>query len=153
MLTAKLPETQTKPFMQKLLTENAFDAFACRSAMVSSFARLELDGAPDRDENQDTPQKPAYNSWSALRPYVAQFVRGGGRPKSMKLVFALSAEELANRFPEASALFLNVLFDGAVTLTTGTARKSFSLDKSLDHAWEAHVQHFLTANNITFEME
>jgi len=153
MLTAKLPESQTKLFMQKLLSDSAFDAFACRSAMVSSFARLELSGAPDRDESGETAQKPVYNPWSTLRPFVAQFVRGGGRPKGMKLVFALGADEMESRFPEASALFLNIHFDGAVTLTTGTSRRSFSLDKSLDHAWETHIQAFLTANNITYEME
>ena len=153
MLTAKLPESQTKSFMQKLLAEGAFDAFACRSAMVSSFARLELNGAPDRDDGAEQPQKPSYNDWRVLRPYIAQFVRGGGKPRSMKLVFALGTEELESRFPDASALFLNVLFDGAVTLTTGTSRKSFSLDKSLDHAWESHVEHFLAANNIIFETE
>jgi len=151
MLAVTLPDTQTKGFMQKLLMEDTFDGFDTRSVMVSSFARLEIDGAPDRME--EDAQKPAYNSWKALRPYVTQFVRGGGKPRGMKMVFSMAGGELEARFPEASALFLNILFDGKITVTTGVSQKSFSLDKSLDYAWSAHVQAFLTANQIQFEME
>jgi len=156
MLAVTLSEAGTKGFMQKLLTEDVFDGFDTRSVMVSSFARMEIDGAAEREgdeEGQAQPRKQVYSTWKALRPYVTQFVRGGGRPKGMKLVFSLAAEEMASRFPEASALFLNVLFDGKVVLTTGASQRSFSLDKALEYAWEDHVRSFLTANQIQFEME
>jgi len=152
MLAVTLSESETKRFMQKLFTEEMFDGFDARSIMISSFARLEIDGTID-NQTDETKPTPSYNTWKALRPYATQFVRGGGRPKSMKLVFSLSQAEIAARFPEASALFLNVLFDGKVTITTGAAQKSFSLDKSLDHAWSAHIRSFLTNNQITFETE
>ena len=153
MFAVKLPESQTKPFMQKLLTESVFDGFDLRSAMVSSFARMELAGAPDKAQNDETAEKPAFNTWEVMRPYVTHYVRNGGKPKAMKLVFSMPPAALESRFPDASALFLNVLFDGQVSIVTGTSQKSFSMDKSLEHNWDAYVQGFLQNNQITFETE
>ena len=154
MLAITLSDSETKGFMQKLLAEEVFDGFDARNVMVSSFARMEIDGAADRGETEEEQaQKPVYSAWKQLRPYVTQFVRGGGRPRSMKLVFSLSAAEMESQFPQASAVFLNVLFDGKVTVTTGASQKSFSLDKALDHAWEDYVRSFLTENQIQFTEE
>ena len=46
--------------------------------------------------------------------------------------------------PEDVMLFLNLVFqDGALTATTGVSLKQFSLDKSVEIAWDEHAAKFL----------
>jgi len=154
MLAITLSEAETKGFMNKLLKEEMFDGFDVRSVVVNSFVRLELDGTPEQPAAEgDTVQKPAYCVWSKVRPYVFQFIRGSERPKSMKFIFALAAADVEAMFPEAAALFLNITFDGQISVTTGASQKKFTLDKTLDHAWGSYVQSYLEENNIKIEME
>ena len=50
--------------------------------------------------------------WEEMRPFVFQAIKGNKLPKSIKLVFSLAEEKLAN-LPNTKAAFLNILFKGA----------------------------------------
>ena len=66
----------------------------------------------------------------------------------MKFVFALPETQTA-AFPNASALFLNLVFsNGKVLGTTAVAQTSFSLQKDTDIAWETWIKDFFQRENI-----
>ena len=47
---------------------------------------------------------------------------------------------------DINALFLNVVYEGGkMRCITGSSLKTFSLDKSLDDAWDKQMMRFLTA--------
>ena len=53
---------------------------------------------------------------------------------------------------DLTGLYLNVSFrDKRLLITTGTARKKFYMDKSLDNAWDSYVQAFLKSFGIAAE--
>ena len=48
---------------------------------------------------------------------------------------------------------LNIRFEnGKLSCTTGTSLKLFTLDKSLDQAWDRMVQKFFLQQNISFTL-
>ena len=53
---------------------------------------------------------------------------------------------------EIFGLFLNFQYDGShLTCTTGTSLKTFTLDKSLDHAWDELVLKYFKQQQILWE--
>lgn len=152
MLMLEVPETGVKDFMNKLLKEEIFDGFECRTAIINSFARFEITGVPAKGKTDaETAEKPIYCLWRTIRPHVFNIIKGSERPKTMKIILAMGGSEMELNFPEASALFLNILFDeGKITLTTGTAEKKLSFQKDLDNSWGKYIQDMLQHNNITF---
>ena len=49
-------------------------------------------------------------------------------------------------------LYINLTFrDGRLLLTTGTSLRTFSMDRSVDEAWDAYVARFFTLQNIELE--
>ena len=48
--------------------------------------------------------------------------------------------------------YLNIHFDGArLSCVTGTSFKTFTIDKTLEHAWDEMVEKFLKQKHIDFE--
>ena len=55
---------------------------------------------------------------------------------------------------DVQGLYLNIRYDGShLACVTGTSFKTFSLDKSLEHAWDDMVKKFLKQKKIEFEEE
>lgn len=150
MLMLEVPEEGVKGFMNKLLKEEIFDGFECRTAVINNFARFEITGAPAKSRaEEETTEKPAYCLWKTIRPHVFNIIRGNEKPKTMKVVLAMVGSEMEASFPEASALFLNIFFDeGKITITGGAAEKTFSLQKNLDSAWGEYIENMLKENGI-----
>ncbi len=146
MLVLTIDEEQVKPFMRKLLKEDAFDHFCVRGVDIAALTRFQITGEINGDfleEGQETPPD-GFCTWSMLKPYVFQIIKGDKRPKFMKFTFSMPQEQLEALHPNAAALFLNLSFEGGeVHCTTGTSEKTFTMDKTVDLAWEAYVQGFL----------
>ena len=52
---------------------------------------------------------------------------------------------------DVAGLFLNILYaEGKISCTTGTSLKIFTLDKSLDRAWDEMVRRYLRQCQIPF---
>ena len=90
-------------------------------------------------------------------------IRGKRTPVSFRFIFLLP-EDRSRALCESSqapvepdniaGLFLNIHYNGtALTVTTGTSLKIFTLDKTLEHAFDNAVQKFLLEHGIDFEME
>ena len=139
MLALELDKNDVKSFMGRLLREEIFDAFEARTAEISAFVRITLDGVKEAPE--DGAAKGGFSLWSEVRPLVFEIIKASSKPRHMKMIFSHNAAEEIHT--NAAALFLNVLYENdSLTFTTATAQKEFALDKSLDTAWDTWVRSF-----------
>ena len=71
----------------------------------------------------------------------------------MKLVLSRPQSDMA-QYPNASALFWNILFrENTLLCTLSIAQQSFSLDKTDESQWEAWVSNFCTTHGIAIQKE
>jgi hypothetical protein len=55
-------------------------------------------------------------------------------------------------FADISGLFLNIVFENnEIHCISGTALKLFTMDKSLDHEWDAMIKRFLKQIQVEYE--
>ncbi len=143
-------DTEVKNFMNKILREHYFDNFELRTVEIQSFAKFDIDGKiikQQQELDEETSQEETSNvffcKWEKIRPYVFEFVKGKVKPAYMKFVISAPKELLEKISDNAAALFLNFVFEkDKVVCTTGTAQKTFALNKELDLAWEEYVKNF-----------
>ena len=139
MLALTLPETEVKTFMGKLLREETFDTFDVKSVAIDSFARFDIAATEERV------------SWATVKPHAFSIIKSGQKPSLVKIVLSMNQAEAEQLFTDAKALFINITFENdGVMLTTGAAQKTFSMDKTLERAWDEHALGVLIKNNIRF---
>lgn len=153
-----------KEFMKRLLLQDAFDRFLVSEASVTTFATFTVDGElhPDFYSPEEAGELRASGRrqvlWREIKPFCLSIIRGKRTPLSFKFVFQLPPEEAAllaeKSSPDLSAedifgLYLNCQYNGEIlTLTTGSSLRKFTLDKSLDHAWDEMLQEFLRLRDL-----
>lgn len=156
MQSLQIPDV--RDFMNKLLATEVFDAFLLSEASVTTFTTFRIDGSFHREyfgtEEEDT------LTWRIMRPLFYGLVKGKHTPLDFKIVFRLAdynVEKLLNQsgIPlhahDVAGLFLNIHYNGKETFCiTGTSLRVFTLDRSLDHAWDAMVQRFFKRQQIPF---
>lgn len=139
MLALTLLETEIKGFMGKLLREETFDTFDVKSVSIDSFARFDIAATEERVP------------WATIKPHAFNILKGGQKPTFIKVILSMNQAEAEELFPEAKALFINITFENeCITITTGAAQKTFSMNKTLERAWDEYARNFLTKNNIKF---
>ena len=154
-------------FMSKLLGGNSFDTFWFVEASITTYVTFTIDGSLHKDffdssladslhlEERD------YTLWKEVKPFCFSIMRGKHTPLHFKIIFRLSPEhtavlladrKLAYRPEDINGLFLNFQYDGRqLTCTTGTSLKVFTLDKSLDYAWDEMLRDFFKQEEITVQ--
>ena len=148
-----------KDFMRQLLLQNTFDHFLVSEISITTFATFTIDGQL-HPEFYDTEQAEAIRKtgrksllWREIRPYCLDIIKGQQSPLSFHIVLQADTPQTVQVLSEAGlalapedvfGLFLNLQFrNNALTVTTGTSRKVFSTDKSLDRAWDACIRQWL----------
>lgn len=156
-----------KYFMNQLLLADTFDYFSVSEASVTTFVTFTIDGSlhPEfYDSDTAARLKAAGKSqvrWSGIKSWCYSIIRGKRAPVSFRLIFALP-EDKSRALCEAcgapvepeniAGLFLNVQYTGGVlTVTTGTSLKIFTLDKTLEHAFDQSARDFLLKHEIDFD--
>jgi len=91
--------------------------------------------------------------WQELRPLCLELIKGKHTPLGFRFTFQLSPEntekllnQTASPFStgDVNGLALNIRYeDGKVICTTAVSLNLFTMDKSLEHAWEQMVQKFI----------
>lgn len=163
MISLNLPEVKT--FMAKLLANTTFDSFLLREMELMTFTGFTITGQfneafftkeelEERGENRSI-------LWSEVRQIAYSMIKGSKTPLSLKIVFQLPEEpsvQLIDSFggrlrkEEVGGLYLNVRFEkGELRIITGTAIKTFTLDKSLEQEWDKLVRNILKEQGIVFE--
>ena len=103
-----------------------------------------------------------FTRWQELRPFCLALIKGKRTPLGFHFTFQLSPENTEKLLVQTDSVFspadvnglvLNIRFEnGKLSCTTGTSLKLFTLDKSLDQAWDRMVQKFFLQQNISFTL-
>lgn len=151
--------TDIKAFMNRLLLSDYFDAFYLSEAAFVTFSTFHIDGKLNKDyysqeeleEQKMTDQDSC--TWKQVRPFCLDLIKGKHAPLKFKIVFRLSPANTEKLLKQAdipltsqdiSGLFLNIHFQtGSLTCTTGTVLRIFTMDKTLDQAWDKMIQKYL----------
>lgn len=158
----------TKKCMNELLLQHAFDSFLFLEGEITTFNTYHIDGRLRKDfyrqqmnEEITIPER-EYALWKDQREFCFSIIKGKRTPLNFRFIFSLSApniaklleqEELTFSLADVQGLYLNFKYDGTnLTCTTGTSMHLFTLDKSLEIAWDKMVQRIFTKYEIPFEL-
>lgn len=165
MISLKL--TDTKAFMSHLLVKNTFDSLLLYKAELSMSYSFTLDGSVNKsfyseDELNGLEHK-EYTQWSTIKSFCYSFIKGSKVPTGMKVIFIMSDDVTSQILKDSGSslknedvegLFINVNYkDDAVSIVTGTSFKEFSLDKSVDKAFDNYVRQLLEQHEIPYVEE
>lgn len=155
-----------KNFMNQLLLSDAFDRFQVSEVQITTFATFSIDGKLHHNfyeseaskERKEAGQKQIL--WGDIRNYCFSLIKGKRTPLSFKIIFMFPKDETDMLIAENNTgitsddiygLYLNCQFNGeTLTLTTGTSLRIFTLEKSLEHAWDRKLQTLLTEQAIDY---
>ncbi len=161
MIALSLPEV--KECMSKLLLSETFDPFYFIEGEIVTFNTFTLDGYLKK-EFFDTEEIPArdYALWKDVREFCFSLIKGKRTPLSFKFVLGLSdsnieklllQQELDFKPQDVRGLYINLKYDGQkLQCITGTAMNLFTMDKSLEQAWDKMVQKFFAQKEIKYEV-
>ena len=157
-----------KQFMNRLLKSELFDHFLLAEATIHGAISYNVDGHinPEFFEAEElaalTADGSEYLPFSHFRPICYELIRGKHTPLYMKFVFLLSPANEKKTIASADTvfsaedvggMFLNLTFrDGQMILTTGVSYRSFTMDRSLDNAWDTLAARFLNNHGIDFDV-
>ncbi|MBO4457250.1 MAG: hypothetical protein J5802_06000 [Butyrivibrio sp.] len=155
--------TNNKIFMAKLLTTEAFDHYKVEEITIETFNTFSIDGHINREFYKDTTEDSeniptdTFSLWSELRPTCLNLIKGKRTPVSFKFVFhaddktkeTVIAGSGENIDPSQITLGINIRFsNNELLITTGTAYNVFTLDKSIEKAWDNYFPSFLESCEI-----
>lgn len=148
--------------MKHLLLTETFDHFLFIEGEITTFNTFTIDGYLHKDFFEEEPPL-SFSFWKHLREFCFSIIKGKRTPLQFKFVFSLSPENIAklisqnelNFHPQdVQGLYLNLRFNGTdLQCITGTSLKTFTLDKSLEQAWDKMVQKFFSQKGIEYELE
>lgn len=160
MIALKL--NNTKNFMAHLLLSDTFDHFLFIEGEIVTFNTFTIDGYIQKAFYDSEEVLPEYSSWKNIREFCFSVIKGKRTPLSFKFIFSLSPENIARLIEQnnldfqpsdVQGLYLNIRFDNnGLTCVTGTSMKTFTMDKSLEQAWDTMVQKFFDKKGIAFEI-
>lgn len=160
--------TEVKAFMGKLLAQTTFDFFLLKEMELSTFINFNINGQLNdafftKEELEERGENQKSVLWSEVRSIAYSMIKGNKTPLTLKIVFQLPrplCEELVQqsggrlKSEEVGGLYLNVRFDkNELHIITGTAIKTFTLDKTLEQEWDLRVKRILKEQGIAFEEE
>lgn len=147
----------TKKCTTELLLRNTFDEFLLIEGTITTFNEFHIDGYLHPDFFEENPER-KYSLWREVREYCFSIIKGKRTPLNFKFIFSLSptsirkfllTQDLDFQPENVQGLYLNLLFDGtSLTCITGTSLTLFTLDKSLEHAWDKWVRNFFETHQI-----
>lgn len=167
-----------KRCMAELLLRETFDTFLFIEGEITTFNKFTIDGYVHKEfygneSTEDSADRSkdglsaasavTYSSWDKLREFCFSIIKGKRTPLDFKFIFSLP-DDAIRRFVEdkkldfqsetIQGLYLNFKYNGSVlTCTTGTSLKVFTMDKSLEQAFDQWVRDFFSAHKIEWDEE
>lgn len=154
-----------KKCMNELLLKDTFDFFLLQEATINTFATFSIDGHRLDDfysdvELEEMDEEDVLMPYEMFREWCYNIIKGKKVPLSFQIILSLpnrivkriiSANEISI---EPSGKHLVAIFrfvDGSLTITTGTSMKEFTMDKSLENAFDKWMYDFLNSTQIDIE--
>lgn len=115
-------------------------------------------------EEQGSPGASArrFARWQELKPFCLELIKGKRTPLGFRFTFQLSPEntekllnQTASPFSvgDVNGLALNIRYEeGNIICTTALSLNLFTMDKSLEHAWDQMVQRFFLTQDLAFHL-
>ena len=155
--------SEVKEFMSKLLLSETFDPFLFIEGEIVTFNTFSMNGRLQKDFfDKDMVPDRTYSLWKDMREYCFSIIRGKRTPLRFKFVFGLSKPNIEKLLKQqglafspnnVQGLYLNISYDGtSLKCVTGTSMNLFTMDKSLEEAWDKMVQKFFMRKEIGFEI-
>lgn len=152
----------TKEFMTHLFIKETFDRFLCQQINIDTFVSFRIDGGLLKDfltdEEQENLAESSLVPWSMLKPRCFGIIKGSRTPLSIFAVFYLSKQEIEKFANEngltsflglISGLCINIKFTNSkLNITTGTSLNTFTMDKSVEQAWDNYVKGFIAKTEV-----
>ncbi len=163
--------TDIKNFMGRLLIKEEFDSFLTERAEVLTSFEMSLSGRRNSDWYdtdtreemlQEQPEDALWMRWGEMKPFIFDFIKGKQTPAYMKISFRLAKKQV-NTFLEDSGvmhvyqeqqpeLLFQVRFEhGELMIVTGIAFSQFTLDKTMERAWDEAMIRFFKNKKIACE--
>lgn len=164
----------TANFMTALLSERekVFDQFLLNDAVIVTGNTYTIDGHINldfysADDLEELKQEALDDGrifsvdmvrWENVKHFCFDCIRGSRLPLSFKINLCLAPENIIKFIAgidsaispdQISSLNINIKYDGStLTCTTALSLKIFTLDKTLEHAWDDMFERFLNAHNF-----
>ena len=156
-----------KNFMSRLLLSQTFDHFLVVEGSITTYNTFSIDGRLRKDffTEEELAERAMddreFSLWKEIRPFCFDLIKGKKTPLGFKFVFQLSRENtvkllsgsgITSILPEnVSGLLLNIRYDeNGLSCITAANLNLFTMDKSLEHAWDEMVKRFLKQQEISF---
>lgn len=147
-----------KKFMSALLVGNSFDEFLVTDVIITTYNTFHIDGHIKKEffdnDEYEMMNSPVLSKWNTLKPFCFDIIKGKKTPLNFKIIFSLSNETIRRIIDEnnismevsnVANLFLNLKYDdGKLSYVTGTSLKIFTLDKSLENAFDKYISNFIS---------
>lgn len=158
---------EVKPFMAKLLMSTVFDEFILKELELQTFTGFTVSGQLNEEffSKEELEERNGNRTvfWSEVKPIAYSMIKGNKTPLAFKVVFQLPPQQCAEmtallggklKTEDIGGLYLNIRFEkGELRIITGAAIKTFILDKTLEHEWDARVGRMLKDYGINYEEE
>lgn len=153
-----------KNFTSQLLVKDTFASYLLVEGIIKTFSAFTIDGGINKDffADDDTGYaKGSYNTWEKLRPICYEIIKGTQLPTYFRFVFKLpdaDVSHIISDFPEyhpndIMGFIVNIRYEnGSLTIITSTSLNIFTLDKSVEHAFDTYFANFLSDNGIDFSI-
>lgn len=158
----------TKKFVSQLLKSELFDHFLLVEASIITGNTYTIDGriqssfySTEELAENDRNLLP-YDYWSNFKSICFELIKGKKTPLQLKFVLALSPQNIENLISHAgiqlspsdiNGLYLNIHFsENEFRCITGTSTNIFTLDKSLEQAWDSMIEKFFKKCQISFSV-
>lgn len=156
-----------KQFTSGLFVRSLFDKFLVREASIVTFNRFTIDGRVRQGyytkEEREEQQMEEYSRWALVRPFCFSLIKGKRLPGSFSIVLQLdklSVKAFVEEYglmadsAQIKGLYLNIRYEeDQMICVTGVSLDFFSLDKSIEEAWDKKVRVFFKENQIPYSME
>lgn len=153
--------------MSKLLLAQTFDHFLVIEGSITTYNTFHIDGRLRKDffTEEELEERAMtdrdFSLWKEIRPFCFDLIKGKKTPLGFKFVFQLSRENtkkllsgsgITSILPEnVSGLLLNIRYDeNGLSCITAANLNLFTMDKSLEHAWDEMIKRFLKQQEISF---
>ena len=137
--------------MNKLIKSDLFDSFLIREAVIHTSFKSILDGHRNIDFYNTDEQEglSPYLTWGEMRPYIYHIILGNKSPSYFKIILSTSRPKTEAISDQVDTFFINITFKSSeITVSTGVAYKTFTLDKSPESIWDNKIKNFLFKYNF-----
>lgn len=149
---------ELKSFMAVLLRGELFDSWEVTEAKVETFFELSVNGRLKKEFFEESEElNRDFAKWGEIKELFFQAIKGKRLPGMLRIVLAADRtwterilKECGKEKEEAGAtLYLNIRYSaGGCQVISGVSHTGFTMDKTLDNAWDATLQEFFKKNGI-----